>query len=713
MNAVDTAYTGADPLIRKLFMDTTPVTFMASSAHTSLLWSLEQLAWSPDYLGGATLALARLARLDPGGRLVNRPGNSLRGIFVLWYPQTAASFEERLQVLDMLREREPAISWKLMLALLPKPHETADPSVAPRWREWKPEEREASFTYAELWHATETLLTRLLADVDANSDRICDVVERIENLPPQLRTTVLEYLELLDPAAFGISSREAICTILREQIAQHRRFSQAQWAMPGEDIARLKAIYERFESEDMMQQVSPLFTSLPHLLDEPEEPDMKKHEDAVYQAQLAAVQWVYQAEGLTGLFRLIETVEQPGMVGWVLGKSGLVKTLENDLLHQLGSSNTKPRLAAKEYVAARFSIREWEWADEKLDANGLLLTPDQRADFFLSLPPSAQTWDRLEHFDNSTVDLYWAQFAGWVGDATDCLRAAGRLLAHRRAWQALELLTFYLDAVKPEAEIVMNVLEAALNTPLSPNMSQSLLYNVSQLFTYLEHAQEIDEERLARIEWMLLPLFRYESRSLKILHHLIAEDPEFFVDIVSTAYRATNEEPRTLDELERARAEAAYHLLKSANRVPGTQDDGTIDSARLSEWIDEARRLLEERKRLEIGDQCIGCILQHVKLGDDELWPPRVVCELLEKLHSDNIEQGLEIAEHNARGVTWRNPTAGGEQERQIMNRYLAQARNAQLRWPRMARMLRRIAQAYASEAHMNDREAELREDRL
>ena len=191
LNAVDTASAGADPVICKLFMDTSQITFAVSSAHTSLLWALEGLAWSPDYLGGAALALARLVRLDPGGRLANRPGNSLRGIFVLWYPQTAATFEERLHVLDILREQEPTISWKLMVALLPSPHETADPTAVPRWRGWKPEEREASFTYAELWHATEALITRLLIDVGVDSDRICDVVERVENLPPPLRAEVL------------------------------------------------------------------------------------------------------------------------------------------------------------------------------------------------------------------------------------------------------------------------------------------------------------------------------------------------------------------------------------------------------------------------------------------------------------------------------------------------------------------------------------------
>jgi len=479
--------------------------------------------------------------------------------------------------------------------------------------------------------------------------------------------------------------------------------------MPNLDIDRLRAIYESFKPQDMIQQLSPLFTAWPQLLDEPEELDVKKHEDAVYQAQVAAAQQVYQAEGLSGLFTLIEAVDQPSTLGWALGKSGLVEMEEDLLLHELGSSDTKRRCAATEYVAGRFSTRGWEWANEKLDAKGPLLTPHQRVDFFLRLPANAQTWDRLERFDDSTANLYWSQFVPWVENATNCLRAVDQLLAHGRAWQTLGLLVFYLDTVKPEAKLVMNVLEVALNTPLETPMNQSLLYNISQLFTYLEHAEDVDEGRLARIEWTLLPLFRYENRSLKILHSLIAADPEFFVDIVVTTYRATDEEPRELDEQERARAEAAYHLLQSASSVPGTQDDGTIDLTRLSVWVSEARRILEERKRLKIGDQCIGHILHHAKKEGDEVWPPKVIRDLLEKLRSDDIELGLEIAERNARGVTLRNPTAGGEQERQIMDRYLAQARSVQLRWPRAARMLRRIAQVYESEAHMNDRDAELR----
>ena len=313
--------------------------------------------------------------------------------------------------------------------------------------------------------------------------------------------------------------------------------------MPSKDVDLLRAIYERFKPEDMIQQVLPLFTAWPQLLDEPEEPDVKKHEDAVYQGQVAAAQQVYQAEGLSGLFTLIEVVEQPGVLGWVLGKSGLVEVEEDHLLHELGSPDTNRRRAATEYVAGHFSTRRWEWADKKLDANGPLLTPHQRVDFFLRLPANAQTWNCLERFDDGIADLYWSQLVPWVENATDCLHAVDQLLAHGRTWQALGLIVFYLDTVKPEANLVMNVLEAALNTPLGISMNQSLHYNISQLFTYLEHAEDADEVRLARIEWALLPLFRYENRSLKILHGLIAADPEFFVDIIATAYRATDEEP--------------------------------------------------------------------------------------------------------------------------------------------------------------------------
>ena len=127
-------------------------------------WALERLAWSPLYLSNAALLLARLTRLESEGRLANRPGSSLRGIFVLWYPQTAATFEEQLDILDRLREQEPAIAWK-----------THDRVTAKATRDCRsirlrragatgsPKNERFLSLYAHLWRATEALITRLIS----------------------------------------------------------------------------------------------------------------------------------------------------------------------------------------------------------------------------------------------------------------------------------------------------------------------------------------------------------------------------------------------------------------------------------------------------------------------------------------------------------------------------------------------------------------------
>jgi hypothetical protein len=100
LEAAETGLSGATPVLGKLFTDGDGLAApFLSSPHTGLLWALENLAWSADYLGRVSLLLARLARLDPGGKLGNRPDRSLLTIYRLWYPQTAAPLDQRLRIL--------------------------------------------------------------------------------------------------------------------------------------------------------------------------------------------------------------------------------------------------------------------------------------------------------------------------------------------------------------------------------------------------------------------------------------------------------------------------------------------------------------------------------------------------------------------------------------------------------------------------------------
>ena len=154
-----------------------------------------------------------------------------------------------------------------------------------------------------------------------------------------------------------------------------------------------------------------------------------------------------------------------------------------------------------------------------------------------------------------------------------------------------------------------------------------------------------------------------------------------------------------------------YQLLESWKLPPGSREDGTIDEEALETWVDVARALAAERKRLRAADQQIGRVLQYVPNDPDGVWPARIVRDLVERIASRDLETGLEIGLHNSRGVTWRNPTDGGEQERALQARYLALAEQVGGRWPRAAAMLRRIARSYAEQARRLDAEAEITED--
>ncbi len=154
----------------------------------------ERLAWHPDYLGRATSVLAKLARLDPGGKLANRPINSLHEIFLCWHPQTLAELDQRLEVLDLIRAREPQVAWALLNSLLPKAlGDTALPTAKPQWRDWS-RDPTPQVTYAELFRAEREIVTRLLADVGTVGQRWQDLIFKLDDVSTEQHDAIVQKL---------------------------------------------------------------------------------------------------------------------------------------------------------------------------------------------------------------------------------------------------------------------------------------------------------------------------------------------------------------------------------------------------------------------------------------------------------------------------------------------------------------------------------------
>jgi hypothetical protein len=98
-------------------------------------------------------------------------------------------------------------------------------------------------------------------------------------------------------------------------------------------------------------------------------------------------------------------------------------------------------------------------------------------------------------------------------------------------------------------------------------------------------------------------------------------------------------------------------------------------------------------------------------LGADGVWPAEPVRQVIERLKSDELESGLHMGRFNQRGVSVRNPLAGGDMERSIKAKYEADAGKLAARWPRTAAFLRSFATTYERDAVREDINAELHHD--
>ena len=109
---------------------------------------------------------------------------------------------------------------------------------------------------------------------------------------------------------------------------------------------------------------------------------------------------------------------------------------------------------------------------------------------------------------------------------------------------------------------------------------------------------------------------------------------------------------------------------------------------------DSASELIgREADRSEVADQHIGRLFAYSPAEVDGTWPCTAVRELIELVRSRSVERGFYLGVVNKRGATWRRPTDGGVQERELAKNYRKLAKDLRLEWPRSSSVLDQLSQ--------------------
>jgi hypothetical protein len=717
LEAVERGLSGPTPVLRNVFADKPGTDLMTtSSPHTYFLWALERLGWAPEYLPRATLALAKLAVFDePRGTLGNRPDVSLRQLFLCWHPQTHASLDQRLEVIDRLRKSLPEMAWRLLVSLLPNDHDFSMNHQSAEWREWGVEPQR--LTRADVVRGYRQVIARVIDDVGEDGSRWADVIKRLEKIPREDALHAIENLEVIPAERFDAGTREDLRATLRESISWHRAHPDAKWELTVDDIARLEAIHRKLEPTELTARLQWLFTRAPELLEGPQHYS-EQYNELLLSERVSAVKDIAVESGADAVITFAQTVEMPNDVGGALAIAGIADENVMDIVRQhLVSADTALDRFARGFTFEQIRKRGVSWVSALIRDDAQSWSAAHRGVLLTFLPYDDDTWRLVDEQDEETQHEYWRRMYPWGVPESRIEYLVRNLVKHGRPFTAADVLASHAHARSkqtPPPELIVDTLEAVLSTQQTDDVMPSHFgYDLGELVeTLAKEPGMVPVQRIAAIEWALVPLLSNHDLEPRVLHGELARDPSFFAHIVSVVFRGKDEDSETkeLAEEDRAKARAAYKLLESWRTLPGRLPDGNVDADALKAWVKTARALLENAKRGEIGDLKIGNILGTSPLGDDGLWPHEAVRAVVESVESPEIERGIALQVYNSRGVVSKSLREGGAQERELVRKYKSYADAMNGKSHRTAAMLQEIARFYESDASRSDVDVELRE---
>ena len=693
--------------IRALFREATDFFIGGHSPHPNLLWALELIAWDPSHLVRVARALVRIAGIDPGGNGGNRPMNSLREIFLAWHPSTLADRPQRMAALERVLQTDDNRGWDLVHDLLPTNHQMAMPTHSARYRPWGPL-WQGQLTQRDVYETYESILELAVAHAGKNGHRWCALIRLAPNMSTKSFDAIFEKFESLLGGGDFTEKLEPF-EALRKTIAQHRSHPDAEWVMKPERLNRLELLLGRLEPTDPSESWVWVFGH--HAVFElgPGN-DFEAKNKEIERLRIQAASEVLAATSIEGLLEFADRCENPNMVGHSFAALAPVESVDSivERAYAHGASGSAFVWGFLWGVSERhgqnpvLTVLASDW--------GRTQSPEIRGGLLRTIPLTVEAVAAVDGMDSETQAAYWSGFRGFlIVRAPDAFQIVLDRLMTFDAWAtAVDTLAMGLSGNRAEVSALaaLDLLERAVASPaLRDQVSGNLSFEIGTILDYIEKDTEIDEVRIARLEFQFAGLLSHTRRP-RVLNRVVTRDPGTFVFLLRSVFNPRNAPEGFAEEpSNRGLARLAYEVLDQLELIPGSQPDGSISAAELLAWATEARKLSTDCYRGAIFESKLGELLSKAPRGVDGLFPHEAVRELFEEWESTELESGFIVGIRNGRGIVTKAFDEGGDQERVLGNMYQLSADGLSARWPRIGRALRILSEAYFDEAKREDRD--------
>jgi len=721
LSSVQRALEGEEPFLLGLFKEEGNGAFEGGCYHSSLLWALELISWDKQYLARVSQCLACLSKIDPGGKYLKRPFNSLVDIYLGWINNTSETHDKRIQIItNCLIPKYPDISWHLMIELLIDHHDSTTGIYTPKYRDWH-KNVERRNTVQEFRDYVNKIVNLLLQEVDKNiENRSINLIDEFNSYTPEQTQKIIEKMLTINVEELSDEQRGEIIQKLRDTLAKHReanhrKFSEAQWAWREDILIQLETVYDHFNFRDFIKANVFLFDAYSPRLIHPlnrRESTYKEKEIFFCQMRVSKLEEIYREQGIEGIQELISKCAQPRLIGSTAFQSTCSNVFLPWVIEWLELEDKKGEFAT-EYCLNLVSSN-YEMAKNLLLDNGTW-SPIKKAKLLLCMPLNNETLELVEMISEDGQKHFWSNrryFFTKDESAKTSSTIASKLLEYDRPLEAIEAITIALDERKDlnnlDNQIVFNILIRITTNSTDNNVwfDNLVIYYITQAIKFLQNSEIISEKDIRLLEWSYLKLLKHEAFTPRYLIKNIIEDSNFFTRLVSLKNKRDDNQEDVMkklsdDEFIKQRSKIA-DLLDQITILPGQQGNN-IDKNILTKWVQEARESFKKIGILEVGDNQIGYYLSKSPKGNDGIWPHESVRAIIEQVRSQEFERAILYSHRKARGLTVRSLYAGGDQELSLAQKYTSDAQLLQSIWPETANLLRQIAQDYERDSRTLD----------
>ena len=410
--------------------------------------------------------------------------------------------------------------------------------------------------------------------------------------------------------------------------------------------------------------------------------------------QLAALREIWTVRGEEGLGTLIGKNTQAAAV---------VGVLASDLLPEPKAFQSFVRYcvvvasgeAGADFLACLRMMLAGRYEAEitaLVKAEQMELPEHQLVTLLKGLPLRASTWPLLENMPAHIRQAYWnsVRVSGFVFEPEVMNDVVDRLLQAGRAVSAFEVAQFQWERL--ETRQLIRLLHEVARAEWNAFEDRSLLHEaVSDVFSALDERTDATIDEKVQLEVAYFGMLEWSWQGIPNIELAATDFPEFFSDLVMLAYgnAATAGAKDAVDRsAQRSVARGVLHRLR---RIPGANEQGTIEEEVLTAWVDDVRSLCSANGLLDDCDLEIGQLLSMAPGDEDGFWPSSAVCEVLEKISSDAVADGVVRGLFNQQGVY--SLEDGGAQQMEMAQRYRGNADRIVYDSPYVAGLLRAFAE--------------------